>query len=77
MHRILTQESPFWDDDSAVRLNKILNDELDFEAQPNLRKLSEPGRAILLAMLEKDADKRPSIREIYRHRWFDGFDAFQ
>mmetsp|Transcript_11483 Transcript_11483/g.15491 ORF Transcript_11483/g.15491 Transcript_11483/m.15491 type:complete len:98 (-) Transcript_11483:84-377(-) len=71
MYRVLTCTSPFWDDDPEKRLKRIKNDKLVFDDHPNLQTLSEPGRSILSAMLEKDPERRPTIRLVFRHRWFD------
>ena len=72
LHVLLTATPPFWDDDRKERTRKVCNEPLDLQQNQYMSKLSDACKEFLSLILTKDPAMRPSINQLFQHRWLWG-----
>ena len=70
LHVLLSATPPFWDEDRKERNRKVCNDPLDLQQNQYTAKLSDSCKEFLFLVLAKDPRQRPTIEQVFQHRWF-------
>jgi len=66
-HELLTGLPPFWDNDNAKMYSKIANEEYIPPSE-----ISLDAQNLLIQMMIKDPEKRPTATELKKHKFFSG-----
>ena len=73
MYWIITGKSPFYDKDKDIYRQKMRACHLDLESDELFRDISDQCNDLIIKMLTKKPDYRPSIEEVLRHAWLTTF----
>jgi serine/threonine protein kinase len=59
---------PFDDDSEDLILERVINNEPDYQS-PWISKISKDGRDFIQSLLQKDASKRMTLKQVLDHTW--------
>ena len=72
LYMMFCGEQPFYEENVTKLVHKITHDEP--EIRGDIQAVSQEGKELLLKMLNKDPNERPSASECLKHKWFTEFD---
>lgn len=68
LYTMLCGYTPFNDADEKILLQKIKNDEVEFD-EANWKDISDEAKSLIKQMLVKDVNNRISLDEVLKNKW--------